>query len=169
MHFHSLVVLIGTVAIGLAVPTVEAEEEYDPFEETNRKIFAFNDYLDRNFFVPVARGYNAVTPVVVDTGITNMYQNALDPLTSANDVAQLKFSRAATAVGRFLVNSTVGFFGFFDVATHIGLPKHREDFGQTLGYWGVGNGPYLVLPFFGPRTLRHSVGHVGDYLSLIHI
>ena len=89
MHFHSLVVLIGTVAIGLAVPTVEAEEEYDPFEETNRKIFAFNDYLDRNFFVPVARGYNAVTPVVVDTGITNMYQNALDPLTSANDVAQL--------------------------------------------------------------------------------
>ena len=87
MYFHSLVALIGTVTIGLAALPAQAEEEYDPFEETNRKIFAFNDYLDRNFFVPVARGYNAVTPVVVDTGITNMYQNALDPLTSVNDVA----------------------------------------------------------------------------------
>ncbi|MEC7547892.1 MAG: VacJ family lipoprotein [Pseudomonadota bacterium] len=158
-----LAIVVGFFSF--AVPSVGAEEEYDPFEKTNRKIFAFNDYLDRNFFVPVAKGYNAVTPVVIDTGITNMYQTALDPLTSVNSVAQLKFKRAATAVGRFVVNSTVGFFGFFDVATHIGLPKHREDFGQTLGYWGVGNGPYLVLPFFGPRTLRHSVGHVGDYYT----
>lgn len=142
-----------------------ASEEYDPFEKTNRKIFAFNDYLDRNFFVPMARTYQTVTPASVDDGITNFYQNALDPLTSVNDVAQLKFTRALTAMGRFVVNSTVGFFGVFDVATKIGLPKHREDFGQTLGYWGVGNGPYLMLPIFGPRTLRHTAGHVGDFYT----
>ncbi|MEK9710962.1 MAG: VacJ family lipoprotein [Thalassolituus sp.] len=164
MKFLKSLLLVSSIAAS-AIQPANSAEEYDPFEKRNRKIFDFNDYLDRTFFVPVAKGYNYVTPVVVDRGITNMYDNALDPLTTVNDVAQLKFKRALTATGRFIVNSTVGFFGFFDVATHIGLPKHREDFGQTLGYWGVGNGPYLMLPFFGPRTLRHTVGHGGDYMT----
>lgn len=165
--FRTLSVLISIVVgvLFVSLPSLGMAEEYDPFEDTNRKIFAFNDYMDRNVFLPVAKGYDAITPVVIDTGITNLYQTALDPLTSVNSLAQFKLKRAATALGRFVVNSTVGFFGFFDVATHIGLPKQREDFGQTLGYWGVRNGPYLVIPFFGPRTLRHSVGHVGDYYT----
>lgn len=157
-------IIATTAVIAFAVP-VNAAEDYDPFEKTNRKIFAFNDYLDRNLLVPVAKGYNAITPRVVNNGISNAYSNALEPLTTVNDVAQLKFGRGVTAVSRFVVNSTVGFFGVFDVASKIGLPAHKEDFGQTLGYWGVGNGPYLVLPLFGPRTLRHTVGHVGDYYT----
>lgn len=146
-------------------PSVLAVEDYDPFEKTNRKIFAFNDFMDRNFLMPVARGYNAVTPKVVNNGIGNAYSNALEPLTTVNDVAQFKFKRGVTATTRFLVNSTVGFFGVFDVASKIGLPAHKEDFNQTLGYWGVGTGPYLVLPLFGPRTLRHTAGHFGDYYT----
>lgn len=140
-------------------------EEYDPFEKTNRKIFAFNEYLDRNLLVPVARGYKAITPRAVENGIGNAFNNALEPLTTVNDAAQLKPKRGLISVSRFLVNSTVGFFGVFDVASKIGLPAHKEDFGQTLGYWGVGNGPFLMLPLFGPRTLRHTVGHVGDYYT----
>lgn len=157
-------IIATTAVIAFTVP-VNAADDYDPFEKTNRKIFAFNDYLDRNLLVPVAKGYNAITPRVVNNGISNAYSNALEPLTTVNDVAQLKFGRGVTAVSRFIVNSTVGFFGVFDVASKIGLPAHKEDFGQTLGYWGVGNGPYLVLPLFGPRTLRHTVGHVGDYYT----
>lgn len=149
----------------MSVATVNAAEEYDPFEKTNRKIFAFNDYLDRNLLAPVARGYNAITPRAVNKGISHAYANALEPLTTVNDVAQLKFTRGLTAISRFVINSTVGFFGVFDVASEIGLPAHKEDFSQTLGYWGVGNGPYLVLPLFGPRTLRHTVGHFGDYYT----
>lgn len=157
--------IIATTAVMAFTAPVNAAEDYDPFEKTNRKIFAFNDYLDRNLLVPVAKGYNAITPRVVNNGISNAYSNALEPLTTVNDVAQLKFGRGVTAVSRFIVNSTVGFFGVFDVASKIGLPAHKEDFGQTLGYWGVGNGPYLVLPLFGPRTLRHTAGHVGDYYT----
>ena len=157
--------IIATTAVMAFATPVNAAEDYDPFEKTNRKIFEFNDYLDRNLLVPVAKGYNAITPRVVNNGISNAYSNALEPLTTVNDVAQLKFGRGVTAVSRFIVNSTVGFFGVFDVASKIGLPAHKEDFGQTLGYWGVGNGPYLVLPLFGPRTLRHTAGHVGDYYT----
>lgn len=157
--------IIATTAVMAFCAPVNAAEDYDPFEKTNRKIFAFNDFLDRNLLVPVAKGYNAITPRVVNKGISNAYSNASEPLTTVNDVAQLKFGRGVTALSRFIVNSTVGFFGVFDVASKIGLPAHKEDFGQTLGYWGVGNGPYLVLPLFGPRTLRHTAGQVGDYYT----
>lgn len=128
-------IIATTAVIAFTVP-VNAAEDYDPFEKTNRKIFAFNDYLDRNLLVPVAKGYNAITPRVVNNGISNAYSNALEPLTTVNDVAQLKFGRGVTAVSRFVVNSTVGFFGVFDVASKIGLPAHKEDFGQTLGVLG---------------------------------
>ena len=132
--------------------------EADPWEGFNRKMFAFNEFMDRNLLKPVAQGYQAVTPQPVDDSVTNFFSNIGDIMVIANDIGQLKPGQALSDTARFLVNTTVGFFGVFDVASHIGLEKHNEDFGQTLGYWGVGSGPYLVLPFFGPSTVRDAGG-----------
>lgn len=143
----------------LLVPFAQAEQkDPDPWEGFNRKMFAFNDFLDRNALRPAAQAYQYVTPKDVDDSVTNFFSNLDDVLVIVNDVAQLKFGQAASDLGRFLINSTVGFFGVFDVASHIGLRKHDEDFGQTLGYWGVGSGPYLMLPVLGPSTVRDTVG-----------
>lgn len=139
--------------------------ESDPWEGMNRSIFEFNEGLDKYVAKPVAQGYQAVTPQIVDTGITNFFSNLEDVLIVVNDIFQLKPLQAASDTARFVVNSTVGLLGFFDVASHIGLPKHNEDLGQTLGYWGVGEGPYLMLPLLGPSNLRDSFGLVGDSLS----
>ena len=141
----------------------QAEENSDPWEGFNRKMFAFNEYLDRNLLKPVAQGYEFITPDPVDRAVTNTFSNAGDTLVIVNDLAQFKFTQALSDTARFLINTTVGFFGVFDVATHIGLPKHNEDFGQTLGYWGVGTGPYIVLPFLGPSTVRDGLAKSGDY------
>ena len=141
----------------------QAEENPDPWEGFNRKMFAFNEYLDRNLLKPVAQGYEFITPDPVDRAVTNTFSNAGDTLVIVNDLAQFKFTQALSDTARFLINTTVGFFGVFDVATHIGLPKHNEDFGQTLGYWGVGTGPYIVLPFLGPSTVRDGLAKSGDY------
>jgi len=121
--------------------------------------------LDRNVAKPLAQGYQAITPKPVDDSITNFFSNLEDVLVIVNDVLQLKFGQAASDTARVLVNSTIGFFGFFDVASKIGLEKHNEDFGQTLGYWGVGSGPYLVLPVLGPSTLRDALGTGTDTVS----
>ncbi|WP_300425419.1 VacJ family lipoprotein [Thalassolituus sp.] len=164
-RYWQMPAIVTGVMTQLCMAGAHAAEEYDPWEKTNRKIFAFNEFMDRNLLVPVAKTYDAVTPDAVDAGITNVFQNAMEPLTTVNGVAQFKFSQALSDTARFIVNSTVGFFGVFDVATHIGLEKHHEDFGQTLGYWGVGTGPYLMVPFFGPRTVRHAVGQGGDYFT----
>lgn len=160
--------------IALLALNVAAEEtpDPDPWEGFNRRVFAFNEVLDQNVARPLARGYQIMTPQPVDDSVTHFFSNLQDVIVVINDLGQLKFAQAASDTARFLVNSTVGFFGVFDVATHIGLPKHNEDFGQTLGYWGVGSGPYLVLPVLGPSTLRDGAGDlVGslagvDYLSL---
>lgn len=143
----------------------DASDDSDPWEGFNRKVFAFNDYMDRNLLKPVAQGYEFVTPDPVDRAITNTFSNINDTLVVVNDVAQFKFTQALMDTARFVVNTTVGFFGVFDVAKHIGLPKHNEDFGQTLGYWGVGTGPYLMLPFLGPSSLRDLSGDLVDYSS----
>ncbi len=143
----------------------DASDDSDPWEGFNRKVFAFNDYMDRNLLKPVAQGYEFVTPDPVDRAITNTFSNINDTLVVVNDVAQFKFTQALMDTARFVVNTTVGFFGVFDVAKHIGLPKHNEDFGQTLGYWGVGSGPYLMLPFLGPSSLRDLSGDLVDYSS----
>lgn len=149
--------LLATItASGVASAAEQADP--DPWEGFNRSMFAFNDRLDRYIAKPVAKGYQAITPKPVDESVTHFFSNLGEVLVIANDVGQLKLGQAASDTARFLVNSTVGFFGVFDVATHIGLKKHDEDFGQTLGYWGVGSGPYLVLPILGPSTVRDSVG-----------
>lgn len=155
---------ISASAMAVSLPVV-ASDESDPWEGLNRKVFAFNDYMDRNLLKPVAQGYEFITPDPVDRAITNSFSNINDTLVVVNDVAQFKFTQALMDAARFVVNTTVGFFGVFDVAKHIGLPKHNEDFGQTLGYWGVGTGPYLMLPFLGPSTLRDLSGDLVDYSS----
>lgn len=150
--------------LALATQTVVAESnDPDPWEGFNRKVFAFNETVDKYVAKPLAEGYQYVTPQPVDDSVTHFFSNLGELLVIANDVGQLKLGQAASDTARFLVNTTVGFFGVFDVASHIGLEKHNEDFGQTLGYWGVGSGPYLVLPILGPSTLRDSSGLLFDY------
>ncbi len=146
----------------------------DPMEGWNRGVHTFNENLDEYAVKPVAQGYNWITPSFVDTGVTNFFSNIIDIRVTINDLLQFKLAQGGSDAARFLVNSTVGVAGLFDVASHLDLEKHDEDFGQTLGVWGVPTGPYLVLPFFGPSSPRGAVGLVGDvaanpvtYISLI--
>jgi phospholipid-binding lipoprotein MlaA len=139
----------------------------DPWEGFNRKIFFFNDGVDRYLLLPVASAYRFIMPRPLDQGVTNFFRNLLMPISVANSVFQLKFQGAGVNLGRFLVNSTAGVLGFIDVASRVGLEERPEDFGQTLGYWGVKPGPYLVVPFWGGVTIRDGVGLIPDWqLSL---
>lgn len=134
----------------------------DPFESFNRSMYAFNETVDKYAFKPIAKGYQVITPEPVDRGISNFFSNLDDVLVLINDLLQLKIDRAASTSARIVFNTTFGLLGFMDVATDFGLPKHNEDFGQTLGYWGVGSGPYLVLPFFGSSSIRDTIGFTVD-------
>lgn len=148
---------------GLALLSVQGQaSEEDPWESFNRPIFKFNDTLDTYALKPLAKGYRAVTPQVVDDGVSNFFANIGEIKNCANDLLQGKFHAAGVDTSRFLLNSTIGLLGFFDVATKAGLQRNNEDFGQTLGAWGVPSGPYLVLPFFGPSSPRDAVGLVPD-------
>ena len=131
---------------------------YDPIENTNRHIYSFNDTVDKNFIKPVADAYVSVTPQPVRTSVSNFFNNVGYINVILNDVLQGKAEQGISDSGRFVVNSTVGILGLFDPATSLGLPAHEEDFGQTLGVYGSGPGPYLVLPLLGPNTLRDSPG-----------
>ncbi|MCP5334405.1 MAG: VacJ family lipoprotein [Oceanospirillaceae bacterium] len=130
----------------------------DPWEPFNRSMFQLNENLDYFAAKPLALAYRNATPQKVDDSITNVFSNLGEPFNALNNALQGKFSHAAGDLGRFVVNSTVGLLGIFDVASHIGLAKHNEDFGQTLAYWGVASGPYLVLPVLGPSTVRDTAG-----------
>ncbi|MEP7156895.1 MAG: VacJ family lipoprotein [Betaproteobacteria bacterium] len=134
----------------------------DPLEGLNRGTYAVNDALDRAILKPVAKGYETVTPQFVRSGVRNVFTNLGDVSVAVNNLLQGKPAEAASDAGRFLVNSTVGVLGLFDVASPMGLEKHDEDFGQTLGKWGVGTGPYLVIPLLGPSTLRDVTGRGVD-------
>ncbi len=128
----------------------------DPLEPMNRKIAVFNDALDDNVLKPVATGYRDYTPDFLQTGVSNFFRNLSDVLSTLNNALQLKGHDTAESFMRVTVNTVFGIYGIFDVATPIGLERHPEDFGQTLGYWGVPDGPYLVLPVLGPSTVRDS-------------
>ncbi|HLV77103.1 MAG TPA: VacJ family lipoprotein [Marinobacter sp.] len=150
-----------------AAPTpVEAEappvNPADPYEGWNRKVFAFNDALDRWFLRPVANAYRTVTPDIVDRGVTNFFNNLTEIRNFSNSLLQLKGESAVVAFGRFTFNTVFGLGGVFDVATAFELPERPEDFGQTLGYWGVEPGPYLMLPLLGPSTPRDFAGLATD-------
>src|SRR4051812_19629109 len=134
----------------------------DPLEPMNRAVFTFNEKVDENVLQPVARGYRAVLPQFVRTGVTNMFANLDDLWIGINNLLQGKVTDGAIDFTRFTWNSTVGLLGFFDVASAWDLPKHNEDFGQTLGRWGLSTGPYLVLPLFGPSDFRDGAGFSVD-------
>ncbi|MCK5639153.1 MAG: VacJ family lipoprotein [Gammaproteobacteria bacterium] len=141
----------------------EDRDASDPFEAYNRTIYRFNETLDKTVLKPVAKGYGKVIPSPVKKGIRNIFSHLGDVLVLANDLLQLKIGQASSDFSRLFVNSTVGLFGLIDVASSWDIPKHNEDFGQTLGHWGFGSGPYLVLPILGPTTFRDGIGLVPEY------
>ena len=157
------------VAIALAMPAAAAEPSADgaskagdPLAPLNRKVLAVNYVLDRAVLRPASRVYRRVVPGFARTGVRNALNNLLEPRTVLNQCLQGKLGTAAADAGRFVVNSTLGIGGLFDPATTMGLERHSEDFGQTLGRWGVGTGPYLVLPVIGPSTLRDGGAKLVD-------
>ncbi len=141
-----------------------SENQADPWESFNRPMFKFNDKLDEYVARPLAKGYQAITPAPVDRGISRFFSNLDDVQIALNNLLQFKFGNALSDVGRFGINSTLGLLGFLDVATDMGLEKHEEDFGQTLGKWGFSSGPYLVLPVIGPSSVRDGIGFAGDWV-----
>lgn len=156
--------VVASCAAGLLTGCAHAplDEPSDPLEPVNRAVFSFNRSADKYVLKPVAKGYQKVTPIVAQQGVTNFFNNLDEPRTIVNDLLQLKVTQAAADTGRFLLNSTAGFAGLMDVATDAGLPRNREDFGQTLGKYGVGEGWYLMLPLLGPTTNRDLVGRLVD-------
>ena len=158
--------LTGVVAVSLAQP-VYAEKvaaDVDPWQGFNRAMFSFNDTLDTYALKPVAQGYKAVMPDIAEAGVSNFFDNLADVGTMFNNLLQGKFENAMQDLARVSFNSTFGLAGLIDVATPMGIEKHDEDFGQTLGYWGVNSGPYVVLPFFGPTTVRDGIAKYPDAL-----
>jgi phospholipid-binding lipoprotein MlaA len=137
----------------------------DPLEGINRGIYKFNDVADRAIIKPVATAYKTITPSPIRKGFNNFFNNLGSLTTVLNDLLQFKFADAFTDAGRFVINTTFGLAGFIDVASMDKIPNHKEDFGQTLGYWGVGNGAYLVLPILGPSTLRDATGFAIDRVT----
>ncbi len=150
---------------GCSSAPTKPKNERDPIEGWNRGVQNFNDKLDDYVMKPVATGYKKLTPAPVDKGITNFYSNVEDITVIGNDLLQFKMMQTGKDIGRFFVNSTVGLAGLIDVASKMNLPKHNEDFDQTLANWGVPSGPYVVLPLLGPSTPRGIFGLVGDTAS----
>ena len=136
----------------------------DPFEGYNRVIYKFNDKLDDYVLRPTAKAYDFILPNFIKKAITNFFANLNEPIVIVNGFLQAKFKQGAADTGRFLVNTTIGIAGFIDVASHMKLKPHDEDFGQTFAVWGIGAGPYIVWPFLGPKDMRDSAGWVGDRL-----
>ena len=142
------------------------EEINDPFEDLNRDIFIFNEKLDEKLLKPAALTYRKVTPQFARTGVTNFFNNLEEIDTTINQVLQGEIKYAFNDAGRFVINSTIGLFGLIDVASKIGLEKHEEDFGQTLGVWGFDSGPYIMIPFLGPSNPRDLLSRpISSFLS----
>jgi phospholipid-binding lipoprotein MlaA len=163
-----LVFSLGVMLSGCAcLKTPEPEKEtIDPYEPVNRAIFKFNKHADTYVIKPVATGYTKALPDTVRSRVTYFFDNLRDVTTSVNDILQGKFKSFAHDGSRLLINSTLGILGTFDPATHLGLEKRKEDFGQTLAVWGYENSAYLVLPILGPCTVRDTAGLAVDYYGL---
>ena len=137
----------------------------DPLEPVNRGIYKFNDHADHLLIRPASELYRGLVPAFVRTGVSNFFSNIGDVIVALNNLLQGKVTLAALDASRIVVNTTIGLLGTIDVATELGLEKHNEDFGQTLGRWGFGPGPYLVLPFLGPSSVRDGIGLLGDWTA----
>jgi phospholipid-binding lipoprotein MlaA len=161
--------LLALLLNGCAGPGVREadldEETYDPLEPFNRAMFGFNDTLDQWLFKPVAKGYDWLLPGPVKSGVGNFFSNLFQPAVAVNDLLQGKPAQSARDAGRFVINTTVGIAGVFDVATLAGLDPKSEDWGQTFAVWGVKEGPYFVWPLIGPRSLRDTFGWGFDWVS----
>jgi phospholipid-binding lipoprotein MlaA len=153
---------VAVLSAGLMTGCATTGNPDDPLEGYNRAMFAFNDQVDRAVLKPAAQAYEYVVPGPLRTGVGNFFGNLTDPWIATNNLLQGKVADALSDFMRFAVNSTFGLLGVLDIATEMGLPKHDEDLGQTLGRWGVGEGAYVVLPFFGPRTVRDTVALPAD-------
>lgn len=149
-------------AVLAVLPLAANAAEEDPWEGFNRPVFSFNDTLDTYALKPVAKGYQTVTPQFLEDGVHNVFRNIGDVTNLANNLLQGKVHDAGVDTGRLIFNTTFGLLGFFDVASEMGLQRSDEDFGQTLGAWGVGSGPYLVVPFLGPSSLRDAPAKIPD-------
>lgn len=167
MHKKQIVIrlrgfFVAAMLSGCATTAVPVPDERDPWESWNRNVQDFNDRLDDYVMKPVAKGYRWVMPSFADRGVTNFFSNIDDIGVTINDLLQFKLAQTGSDGARFIVNTVAGIGGLVDVATMIDLPKHNEDFDQTLGVWGAPTGPYLVLPFFGPSSPRGVGGLIGD-------
>ncbi|MCZ6828933.1 MAG: VacJ family lipoprotein [Gammaproteobacteria bacterium] len=162
---RSLIVALILLCAGCA--SAQERGNPDPFENFNRGLFFFNDGLDRNIVAPLSRGYRAITPTFIERGVRNFFANLYDFNGAINAVLQGRFREAAQNGGRFVVNSTVGMLGTLDIASEMGVAPYRTDFGHTLALWGFDSGPYLMVPFFGPRTVRSGTGFVFDTVASV--
>ncbi len=165
MRSIKLIILsaLGLCLAGCAsAPAGQATDPGDPYEATNRQIFSFDMWLDRTLLLPTAENYNAIVPEFGRNRVHDLLANLDLPVTFANDILQASPHRAGETFLRFSVNATIGLGGLFDPATHFGMPDQSEDFGQTLGVWGVGGDPYLMLPALGPSSPRDVAGRAGD-------
>jgi phospholipid-binding lipoprotein MlaA len=157
------VVLLSLAFAGCA--SAPKRDARDPLERVNRVSYKVTDAVDRAVLRPVAKGYKAVAPQFVETGVTNFFSNLGQPTVILNDLLQAKFKDGFSDTGRFLVNTTLGIGGLWDPASNMGMDKHDEDFGQTLGKWGVPSGAYLFIPLYGPSTVRDGFGSLADVYS----
>jgi phospholipid-binding lipoprotein MlaA len=157
-----VLLLAGTPGVAEDAPVNK-----DPWEPFNRKMYVFNDTLDRWVLKPTAKGYKFIMPDFAEQGVTNFITNVYDFNSFFNSILQGEFAGSMNAGGRFLINSTLGLLGLVDVATQMGIEPFRSDFGQTLAVWGVGSGPFVMMPVIGPRTVRSTVGYFADTYSSI--
>ncbi|WP_233804441.1 MlaA family lipoprotein [Paraburkholderia sp. HP33-1] len=162
MNLRNTALALTAAGLVSGCATAPDRKPGDPFEPVNRVIFNFNDGVDRYIATPVAKGYQKVTPQPLRTAVSNFFSNLGDLTNAANALLQLKITDATEDIMRFALNSVFGIGGLLDWATPAGLPKHHQDFGLTLGHWGIPSGPYLVLPLFGPSTVRDGMGMVVD-------
>ncbi len=158
-------ILVGFLLLMLGSFTVAEEVDPDPFENANRAIYDFNETIDENVLEPISRAYKEHVPEIAQDGVSNFFGNLRDVTTLANQILQFKPIESVETFGRILVNSTIGLGGLLDVASEMSLTTEDEDFGQTMAVWGVEEGPYIMLPFLGPSTVRDSVGTYVDLTS----
>lgn len=166
LNLRAILIIALIISFSGCASTQHVANERDPWQGFNRSMYSFNDGLDRAILKPAAKGYQAIAPDFVEQGVRNFFGNLEDVSVAVNNLLQGKVSNAFSDVGRIVINSTIGLLGLFDVASGMGLRKHEEDFGQTLGKWGMGSGPYVVWPFFGPSTLRDTPSLVVDGVLL---
>jgi phospholipid-binding lipoprotein MlaA len=160
---HYAIALIGAATLLAGCASSASRTAGDPLEPMNRVIFDVNTAVDKAVLIPVSKTYRTVTPKPARNGIRNFLSNLGSPVVLVNDVLQGQWKRAGQTTSRFIINTTAGVGGLFDVAKRNGIEKHKEDFGQTMAVAGIGSGPYLVLPLFGPSSLRDAVGRLPDH------